>query len=245
MEANLKLEEEVKLKEVKLKEEEVNLEEVDLAEVNLEEEEVDLVEKLEDQAVVSINFAYPLGPYDNLLNNWCTSVFCHVEASFEINAGVFRILIGMCMDDAYDTRALKTLVNTLKGHKGMLNVGFYILFGECFTVRFLSKNNAEPFLRTPASPVYETCVLPLKSVDDYHSLICWNIRNLGKQYDIPRAVCVLLPVTLGTPPVMDKFFCSQLIMHMGRDNNLFDVGDLNIDHVTPDDVYRFLTQLAI
>ncbi len=183
MEANLK---EVKLKEIKLKEEEVKEEEVKEEEVKLKEEEVEEVEdeeeEVEDEEVtVSINFAYPRGPYDNILNRWCTSVFCHVEASFEINAGVFRILLGMCMDDAYDMRILKTLVDTLKGYNGMLNVGFYILFGECFTVRFLSKNNAEPFLCTPASPVYETCVLPLKSVDDYHSLICWNIRNLGKQ----------------------------------------------------------------
>jgi hypothetical protein len=84
--------------------------------------------------------------------------------------------------------------------------------------------------------------LNLQDIEIGYSVIKWNLKNLGRGYDIPRAVCLLLPFTMKTDKTVkpEKFFCSQLVMHMLVDCELFQTGQ-NIDHMTPDNVFTFLS----
>lgn len=191
----------------------------------------------------SINFAYSVGPYDNLLNKWCTTRFCHCESSIVIDACVFRCMIESVIDDCFDPKLLESIKSRVKEYEGKLDVAFFILFGGKMNVRFLTNLAEDPFFRTPEAPVYE-CIKMNLELEQAYDLVKWNLSRVGIPYDIPRAVLLLFPVTLRQQGEPSSFFCSQLIMHMLRDNNLSDTSEYDINHMTPDDVYRFLTTTA-
>ncbi len=190
---------------------------------------------------LSINFAHSLGPYDNLLNKWCTNYFCHCECSVKVDCGVFRVLIDSVIDSAYDPTMLASIQNRIRNCTGDLDIAFFILFNSKFTIRFLNNLSEEPFLRIPEAPIYE-CVTLNFELEKGYDILRWNLVQLGKDYDIPRAVCLLLPVTLKQVGTPERFFCSQLMMHMIKDNDIFDTSECNVDHMNPDNVYQFLNE---
>ena len=76
-----------------------------------------------------------------------------------------------------------------------------------------------------------------------YNVIKWNIRMLGRSYDIPRAILLLTPFSIPPGQRPEKFFCSQLVMYMIKENEIFSVEDTyDIDHMKPDDVYEWLAQ---
>ena len=75
-------------------------------------------------------------------------------------------------------------------------------------------------------------------------IIGYNLRQLGKSYDIPRAILLLSSVTLRLQGEPDQFFCSQLVMHTLKHAELY-IDDINqlvdINHMTPVNVYDWLS----
>lgn len=188
-----------------------------------------------------INFAKPVGPYDMTWNK-CVPTYCHVEMSIEIEKDLFSVIVDSNVSLAHDPTILETLLKRLKQSSvKTLHVCFYIMWGDVVSVRFLDDLNDDPLMRPPEQPIYDSIVIPLQ-VETLQTLVGYNLRQLGKPYDIPRAILLLVSFTLrsndGETP--SKFFCSQLVMHTLKECELYDVSKLNIDHMTPLNVYEWL-----
>lgn len=187
-----------------------------------------------------LNFAYPIECYDNFFNK-CAGIFCHVEYSLKIDTALFRLIIDQSMGEVYDPKECQSILNKTKNHVGDLNVCFYILFGGVVSVRFLSELHDDVFFRPPVKPVYEIVSIPLNDVEDVQTLVKWSVCQIGKPYDVPRALLTMTPVTLRLEDDNpDKFFCSQMMMYLFKTQKLFDVSDANINHMKPDDVWMWL-----
>ena len=190
---------------------------------------------------VSINFANPIACYDNFINK-CAGKLCHVEVCFEVDVAVLRVIIDMQLQECYSPSICQTILNNTEKMSGNITVAFYILFGDVMSMRILSDTEEDEFLKIPKEPVYETVPLQLEE-EQYHDLIALNVKMLGRKYDIPRAVLLLTPFSYPTTSKPETFFCSQLVMHIIKDNNLLPIEDtLDIDHMKPDDVYQWLLQ---
>ena len=188
-----------------------------------------------------INFANPVECYNNFLNK-CAGKFCHVEVTTIIDVSMLRFLLDSQMDDCYAPEQCQTVLNNIKQLQGEIIVAFYILFGDVMSIRILNKNEENTFLQPPTSPIYETLTLTLDE-EKMYEVIKWNIRMIGRSYDIPRAVLLLTPFSYPTSDRPEKFFCSQVIMYMLKENNLLEVEDtLDMDHMKPDHVYEWLVQ---
>ncbi len=193
-----------------------------------------------------INFAKPVGPYDMTWNK-CVPTYCHVEMSIEIEKDLFSVIVDTNVSSAHNPSLLENLLARLKSSSlKKLNVCFYIMWGDVVSIRFLDDLNEDPLLRPPEQPIYDTITIPLE-VETLQKVIGYNLRQLGKSYDIPRALLLLASFTLRTNPneVPAKFFCSQLIMHTLKHSGLFDesISKLeDINHMTPLNVYEWLSK---
>lgn len=190
---------------------------------------------------LSINFANPVGCYDNLLNK-CAGRLCHVEACVTIDMQVLRVLIDNELNDSYSPDICQVILNNTQHMTGEVVVAFYILFGGIFSMRLLTDDNEDEFHKIPKKPIYESLVITLDE-DKFHDMIKWNVRMLGRSYDIPRAVLLLTPFSFPHVDRPESFFCSQLIMYMIKDCEILTVEqDIDIDHMKPDHVYEWLLQ---
>ena len=133
------------------------------------------------------------------------------------------------------------ILNKTAKHKGDLHVCFYILFGDVVNVRFLTELSDDSFFKPPSQPVYDTVEVKLNDLEALQQLVTWSVCQLGKSYDIPRAVLLMTPFTLRLEEENpEKYFCSQMIMYLFRSQNLFDTTNININHMKPDDVWTWL-----
>lgn len=188
---------------------------------------------------IDINFAQPVQIYDNFLNR-CAGKFCHVEASVKIDIGQFRVLIDSNIQNAYSPSTCQNILNNTKDMKGEKTIAFYILFGGIMSIRFLDDENEDPFFKSIDPAIYDVISLPV-SEEKFYDVVVWNIKHLGRSYDIPKALCSVTPFFPFENNNVEKFFCSQLIMHMIKDNGIIQVKkEINIDHMKPDAVYEFL-----
>lgn len=191
-----------------------------------------------------INFAKPVGPYDMTWNK-CVPTYCHVEMSIEIEKDLFSVIVDSNVSSAHNPVILENLLKRLKASSvKKLNVCFYIMWGDVVSVRFLDELNDDPLMRPPEEPIYDTITIPLE-VEQLQKVIGYNLRQLGKQYDIPRALLLLTSFTLRTDTneVPSQFFCSQLIMHTFKHSSLYDISKLkDINHMTPLNVYEWLKE---
>lgn len=183
---------------------------------------------------VSVNFAHPVACYDNFVNK-CVGRFCHVEVSLKVDIALLRFLLDTNLDRAFSPEICQNVLNQTETMSGEVVVAFYILFGGIYSLRFLNEDD-EDFYKPPAAPVYECVTLP---VEDPNELIAWNIRHLGRPYDIPRALLVMTPFSFPNKEAPEKFFCSQIVPYMLSENNVATTED-DIDHMKPDAVYEWL-----
>lgn len=191
---------------------------------------------------LSLNFAYPIECYDNFFNK-CAGIFCHVEYSLKIDTALFRLIIDQHLDDVYDPQLCQSILKKTKHHTGDLNVCFYILFGGVVSLRFLSNLSDDAFTRPPAAPVYDIITLPIEDLEKLQSVVKWSVCQLGKSYDIPRALLTMTPLTLRLADENpDQYFCSQMMMYLFKTQNFFDVTGVNINHMKPDDVWVWLNE---
>lgn len=193
---------------------------------------------------LKISFARPVGPYDMLWNK-CVGKFCHVEMSVEMDKDLFRVMVDSNIEHAYSPKTLEDIMKRTKDIElKTLNVCFYIMWGEVVSVRFLTSLHDDPLMSPPRGPVYENIVLQLE-VEELQQVIGYNLRQLGKPYDIPRALLLFSHVTLRTDEEPDKFFCSQLIMYTLLNSGLY-VDEIkllkDINHMTPTNVYDWLVK---
>ena len=190
---------------------------------------------------ICINFALPIECYDNMLNK-CAGRFCHVETSLTIDVSMLRFLFDAVLEKSYAPNLCQSIVNNLKNKQGEITVAFYILFGDILSMRVLDDKEENVFYQPPTESIYETVTLTLEE-EKMYDVIKWNICMLGRNYDIIRAVLLLSPITFSSPERPEKFFCSQLIMYMLKENNIINIEDsLNIDHMKPDHVYQWLVE---
>merc|ERR1719248_347264 len=98
----------------------------------------------------------------------------------------------MKLGECYSPSICQTILNNTEKMSGNITVAFYILFGDVMSMRILSDTEEDEFLKIPKEPVYETLTLQLEE-EKYHELIEWNVKMLGRNYDIPRAVLLLTP----------------------------------------------------
>jgi len=192
---------------------------------------------------MNVNFANPVGPYDILWNK-CAGKYCHVEISLKMETSLFRVLVDTSMDTAYNPSMLQDILSRTKGTTlKTLHLCFYIMWGGVVSLRFLDDLSNDALMRPPESPVYDTIPIPLTE-EETHRIIKYNLKHLGRSYDIPRALFLLTVFTLRLNGEPDKFFCSQLIMYTLRDAGIH--ADAirqieNINHMTPTDVFDWLS----
>ena len=188
-----------------------------------------------------INFALPVECYDNYLNK-CAGYYCHVETTCTVDVSMLRFLFDTALNDSYAPKVCQTVVNNMKDLTGDVTVAFYILFGDIMSMRILKEDEENTFLQPPTSTIYDTLKIQLDE-EHMYNVIKWNIRMLGRSYDIPRAILLLTPFSIPPGQRPEKFFCSQLVMYMIKENEIFSVEDTyDIDHMKPDDVYEWLAQ---
>jgi len=190
---------------------------------------------------VSINFALPVDCYNNLLNK-CAGKYCHVETTVTIDVSMLRFLFDTSLNDCYAPDICQNISNNLKNLTGDITVAFYILFGDIMSMRILKEDEENAFLQPPTSAIYDTLKIKLDE-EHMYNVIKWNIKMLGRNYDIPRAVLLLTPFSIPPGERPEKFFCSQVVMYMIKETSILTVeGALDIDHMKPDHVYDWLVQ---
>lgn len=185
---------------------------------------------------LSVNFAYPVECYDNFINK-CVGMFCHVEFSVVIDAALFRVIVDEATPDSYSPQACADILRETKELMGDICVCFYILFGSSVAMRILREEDEEPFFVMPKLPVYKVIRIPIQGMDEMQRVLTWQIKQLGKPYDIPRALLLFAPFQLANDP--NKFICSQMMMHLFRETGLYEV-DCNVDDMSPDAVHEWL-----
>lgn len=193
---------------------------------------------------LSVSFANKEGPYNMFLNKCAPGKFCHVEMSTIIETDVFRVIVdNIKSEDAFSPSMLSTLMARTKDVDAKtLHVCFYIMWGDVVSVRFLNTLSNDPLTRPPEEPVYTSISLPLE-FDVMEKIITYNLCQIGREYDMPRAILLLSPYTLRLHDVPSKFFCSQLVMHTFVQCNVFPEETENlkdINHMTPSGVYDWL-----
>lgn len=190
-----------------------------------------------------INFANPIECYDNTINN-CVGRFCHVETSFCIDIGVLRVYIDTNIADVYSPEICQNILNNTKTMEGNVTVAFYILFGGVFSMRFLEEDTDDSFMKLPSAPVYETVTFDVNE-KQFESMVIWNIQQLGRNYDIPRALLSVTPFSYKTDGTPSQYFCSQAVMYMLKHIYPFHLIHKDIDHMKPDAVYEWVWSLDI
>lgn len=196
------------------------------------------------QMNINVNFAQPLGIYNNFINK-CAGKFCHVEISLDIDAGQLSVLIDNALNESYSPSLCQTVLNNTKGMKGKLTVAFYILFGGVVSLRFLDESNEDPFYKPIQDEIYDVITLKVDE-EKFYNIVTWHVKHLGRSYDIPKALFSVTPFFPWSTNVPEKFFCSQMIMYMIRENEIMEVDrSFNIDHMTPDAVYEFLLSTEV
>lgn len=193
---------------------------------------------------LKVSFARPVGPYDMLWNK-CTGRFCHVELSIELDRDLFRVMVDTNISTAYNPSTLEGIMKRTKvSDLKKLNVCFYVMWGEVVSLRYLSELSEDPFLSPPTQPVYETITIPME-LEEMQSIIGYSLRQLGKPYDIPRAILLFSHVTLRIEGEPEQFFCSQLIMHTLKEAGIYknEIEALkDINHMSPVAVYEWLSK---
>lgn len=193
---------------------------------------------------LKISFARPVGPYDMLWNK-CTGKFCHVEMSIELEKDLFRVIVDSNIERAFNSSILEGIMKRTKmSDLKKLNICFYIMWGEEVSLRYLSELSDDPFMSPAAEPVYETISIPLE-LEEMQQVIGYLLCQLGKPYDIPRALLTFSHVTLRLQGEPDKFFCSQLVMHALKYAEIYkdemkECKDIN--HMQPECVYQWLSK---
>lgn len=188
-----------------------------------------------------INFANPVQCYDNILNK-CAGKYCHVECSTTINVSMLRFLFDVVLTDCYAPNICQNVINNIMNLEGDVTIAFYILFGDIMSMRILNEHEENSFLQLPKAPIYEVIKIKLEE-EKMYEVIKWNIRMLGRKYDIPRAVLLLTPISIPLRDRPENFFCSQIVMYMLKENNIVEIDDtLDINHMKPDHVYEWLVQ---
>ena len=184
---------------------------------------------------LNVHFAKPVSVYDNLINK-CAGRYCHCEVSIQMDADLFCVMIDAAISQAYAPSYLEKLLKKMKSVKGKVHFCFYVLLNEYVDIRFFNELGDD--FHNPVAEVYDTIQIELESMEVLKEYVEWNLCQLGRPYDLLRAMCLFLPITLRTE-TPTKFFCSQLVMH-----SLREIGwntDNDINHMKPDDVYDWLT----
>tara|TARA_A100001015_G_scaffold303486_1_gene393216 strand:+ start:462 stop:1094 length:633 start_codon:yes stop_codon:yes gene_type:complete len=195
---------------------------------------------------LNISFAKPVGPYD-LLWNKCVGQYCHVEISIEMEKDLFGVIIDSNVESSHNPKLLEALLTRVrKSSLKKLTVCFYVMWGDVVSVRFLNELTDDPLMRPPEEPVYETITINLE-VEELQKVVGYNLRQLGKTYDIPRALLLFSHFTLRTNPneVPSQFFCSQLVMHTLKHAGIYEAEMdklKDINHMTPLMVYEWLKE---
>ena len=184
---------------------------------------------------LQIHFAKPVSIYNNFLNK-CAGKYCHCEVSVELTTNLLRAMIETAISNAYSPSYLEKVLKKLTTVEGKVKICFYILWNDVVSIRFF--NNLGNDFYNPTEEVYDTVSLQIPTVEKLKDFIVWNLCQVGKPYDLARALCLFLPLTIRTENPQ-KFFCSQLVMH-GLENIGYKV-DQDINHMKPDDVYNWLT----
>lgn len=182
-----------------------------------------------------IHFAKPVSIYDNYINR-CTGRYCHCEVSIEMDAELLCVMIDSAISKAFAPAYLEKLLKKIKGVKGKVHFCFYILLNDYVDIRFF--NDLGDDFYNPNPEVYDTIEIYVESMELVKDYVEWNLCQLGRSYDLLRAMCLFLPFTLRTE-IPTKFFCSQLVMHSLKEIGWTTKQDIN--HMKPDDVYDWLS----
>jgi len=182
-----------------------------------------------------VHFAKPVSVYDNWINK-CVGRYCHCEISVKMDAALFSVMVDSAISEAYAPAYLEKILKKTKRVKGKLHFCFYVLLNDYVDIRFF--NDLGDDFYNPVPEVYDTIEIEIDSMQRLKDFVVYNLCQLGKSYDLCRAVCLYLPFTLRTHQP-DKFFCSQLVMHSL--NHIDITTDQDINHMKPDDVYDWLT----
>jgi hypothetical protein len=181
------------------------------------------------------SFARPVGLFDNWFNGVVAGItggaFCHSEFIF-----------------SWDTDTATAFLNTVEGQDrlkerceeyeedNMVNICFYVLWGDTCSYRFLKNSHRNKFYRTPNEAEYEQVEIPINMEEEY-KLARFLLEQCGKNYDYVGALTCFVPFRK-TSNIYDVYFCSQLMVcalqHVDKLKNV------NPSGVTPNTLYKLL-----
>lgn len=181
------------------------------------------------------SFARPQGLFENWFNSVVAGItggpFCHSEFIF-----------------SWDKDAVNTFLNSLEGQErlkerceeyeedNVVNICFYVLWGDSCSYRFLKSTHRNKFYRMPNEADYEQVKIPINIQEEY-KLASFLLEQCGKNYDYVGALTYFVPFR-GRHSIYDLYFCSQLMVcalhHIGK------LKDVNPSGVTPNTLYKLL-----
>jgi len=189
------------------------------------------------RTMIVASFAKPCGLFDNFFNKivtWFTGGdFCHSEFIF-----------------TWDTDMAESFFSTVEGHEvlknryhlyeenGVVNICFYVLWGDTTSYRMLKYNSNNPFYRMPNDSQFK-CV-PLSMEQDLEfKMAKFLLDQCKKEYDYAGALTYYLPLR-NSRQEYNTYFCSQLMVcalqHVQQHR------DINPSSITPNHLYTLLTQ---
>lgn len=186
--------------------------------------------------MICASFARPSGLFDNVFNrfvSWLTGgEYCHSEFIFTWNmetAGKF--------------------FKTVEGHSrlkerfgdycedGVVNICFYVLWGDRTSYRLLKHNANNPFYRMPNETQF-TC-LPIALEEEHEfKMATFLLDQCKKEYDYAGALTYYIPLRHAQNEY-PTYFCSQLMVCALQ--HIQQYREVNPSSVTPNKLYTLLS----
>jgi len=181
------------------------------------------------------SFARPVGLFENWFNRVVAGItggpFCHSEFIF-----------------TWDKAVVAEFLKTVEGQEllekrcedyeedNVVNICFYVLWGDTCSYRFLKNTHRNKFYRLPNEAEYEQVEIPI-NIEEEYKLARFLLDQCGKNYDYVGALTYFVPFR-GTHNIYDMYFCSQLMVcalqHVDKLTNV------NPSGITPNTLYKLL-----
>jgi hypothetical protein len=118
----------------------------------------------------------------------------------------------------------------------VLNLCFYVLWGDLVSYRFLKHTHNNPFYRMPNNTQYTQVHLDVDEIKE-HEMLNFLLQECGKYYDYGGALAYFVPWRTHSN-VYEKYFCSQLMMTTMQKVGLY--ANHNPASITPNQLYKII-----
>ncbi len=184
------------------------------------------------------SFAKPVGMFDNFFNKavaWITSgEFCHSEFIFSYSVEEFEKILNSVEGHTYLKNLYKSYVEN-----DVINICFYVIWGDKVSYRLLKHNHNNPFYRMPNNTQFDKVKVELQQKDE-EKMISFLLKQCGKYYDYGGALGYFIPMR-NSMPEYSRYFCSQLMLTCFHQIQMY--REYNPANTTPNGLYKILKNI--